>query len=381
MYNNNLKVVPDLTDSKIEIKNDTLIIHNLKIKNQQLVDLLIQKQGQEQILEFIDLISLALEIKKSITLDADIKQMTSATEMVVSQLEKAGKNAFENLEKVINDLGDEHKDSSLIKILKSKFMDNLQFDLSKLFDVTNERSPLFQLKNTLDAISKELNTFKTKTEESKRGTQHGRDFNKVMDGIVKEIASKNGDSAEFVNDIRCEKGCKIGDEVVTINSSIVNGNEIKIVWEFKAEKDFTEQKALKELNEAMNCRKAQSGVFVLARDEKNSKWPEILYFEGKRAIIVVDEDDIDQYLVRFAYLWSKLEVTKDLAKNTKKFDTANLIIKLEEARNAIKGFQNVTKSHTEISTSLESAKKWLSDSRERTEKIFKEIEELIQNNE
>ena len=119
MYNT-LKVVPDLTDSKIEISNDTLIIQNLKIKNQQLVDLLVQKQGQEQILEFIDLISLALEIKKSITLDADIKQMKSATEMVVSQLEKAGKNAFENLEKVINDLGDEHKDSSLIKILKFK---------------------------------------------------------------------------------------------------------------------------------------------------------------------------------------------------------------------------------------------------------------------
>ena len=201
-----------------------------------------------------------------------------------------------------------------------------------------------------------------------------------MDGILKSVAVQNGDSAEYVDAIECEAGCKIGDELIKINPATVNNNDVKIVWEFKTEKGITETSALRELNEAIKCRQAQAGVFVLARDEKNKHWPEFLNFDGRRAIVVVDEDNIDVLIIRYAYYWSRIEAIRSLGDVSKAFDTSKVLVKLEEAKNAIEGFKQVAGAHTGISTSLAQAQDWLSKSRENTQKIFIEIEEIIKNN-
>jgi hypothetical protein len=206
-------------------------------------------------------------------LDEEVKQMHNTANQVSEKLDKAGKIAFDKLENLIADLGNEYKDTSLIKIMKTKFMETIKNELSVTLDLTDERSPLNKLDIKIKAIIDQLNNATVRKEESKRGTAHGRDFNEVMDGILKSVAAQNGDSAEYVNDIACEAGCKIGDEVIKVNQAFTKDTEVKIVWEFKAEKGITETSALRELNEAIKCRQAQAGVFVLARDEKNKHWP------------------------------------------------------------------------------------------------------------
>jgi hypothetical protein len=264
--------------------------------------------------------------------------------------------------------------------MKTKFMETIKNELSVTLDLTDDRSPLNKLDIKIKAIIDQLNNATVRKDESKRGTAHGRDFNEVMDGILKSVAFQNGDSAEYVDAIECEAGCKKGDELIKINPATVNNNDVKIVWEFKTEKGFTDTSALRELNEAIKCRQAQAGVFVLARDEKNKLWPEFLNFDGRRAIVVVDEDNIDVLIIRYAYYWSRIEAIRSLGDVSKTFDTSKVLVKLEEAKNAIRGFQEVAGAHTGISKSLAEAQDWLSKSRENTQKIFIEIEEIIKNN-
>lgn len=375
------KSIPDLANTKIEIIGDQVTIHQLKVINKELANILQEKQGDDQkIVEFLELIDLAVQVKRTINLDEEVKQMHNTANLVSEKLDKAGKIAFDKLESLIADLGNEYKDTSLIKIMKTKFMETIKNELSVTLDLTDDRSPLNKLDIKIKAIIDQLNNATVRKDESKRGTAHGRDFNEVMDGILKSVAVQNGDSAEYVNDIACEAGCKKGDELIKINPATVNNNDVKIVWEFKAEKGFTDRSALIELNDAIKCRQAQAGVIVLARDNKNKHWPEFLNFDGRRAIVVVDEDNIDVLIIRYAYYWSRIEAIRSLGDVSKTFDTSKVLVKLEEAKNAIRGFQEVAGAHTGISTSLAQAQDWLSKSRENTQKIFIEIEEIIKNN-
>jgi hypothetical protein len=375
------KSIPDLASTNIEIIGDQVVIHQLKFVNKELADILKERQGNDQkILEFLELIDLAVQVKRTINLDEEVKQMHNTANLVSEKLDKAGKIAFDRLESLIADLGNEYKDTSLIKIMKTKFMETIKNELSVTLDLTDERSPLNKLDIKIKAIIDQLNNATVRKEESKRGTAHGRDFNEVMDGILKSVAFQNGDSAEYVDAIECEAGCKKGDELIKINPATVNNNDVKIVWEFKTEKGFTDTGALKELNDAIKCRQAQAGVFVLARDEKNKHWPEFLNFDGRRAIVVVDEDNIDVLIIRYAYYWSRIEAIRSLGDASKTFDTSKVLVKLEEAKNAIRGFQQVAGAHTGISKSLAEAQDWLNKSRENTQKIFTEIEEIIKNN-
>lgn len=375
------KSIPDLANTKIKIIGDQVTIHQLKLINKELANILKEKQGDDQkIVEFLELIDLAVQVKRTINLDEEVKQMHNTANLVSEKLDKAGKIAFDKLESLIADLGNEYKDTSLIKIMKTKFMETIKNELSVTLDLTDDRSPLNKLDIKIKAIIDQLNNATVRKDESKRGTAHGRDFNEVMDGILKSVAVQNGDSAEYVNDIACEAGCKIGDEIIKVNQAFTKDTEVKIVWEFKAEKGITETSALRELNEAIKCRQAQAGVFVLARDEKNKHWPEFLNFDGRRAIVVVDEDNIDVLIIRYAYYWSRIEAVRSLGDVSKTFDTSKVLVKLEEAKNAIRGFQQVAGAHTGISKSLAEAQDWLSKSRGDTQKIFIEIEEIIKNN-
>ena len=375
------KSIPDLANTKMEIIGDQITIHQLKLINKELANILQEKQGNDQkIVEFLELIDLAVQVKRTINLDEEVKQMHNTANLVSEKLDKAGKIAFDKLESLIADLGNEYKDTSLIKIMKTKFMETIKNELSVTLDLTDDRSPLNKLDIKIKAIIDQLNNATVRKDESKRGTAHGRDFNEVMDGILKSVAVQNGDSAEYVDAIECEAGCKKGDELIKINPATINNNDVKIVWEFKTEKGFTDTSALRELNEAIKCRQAQAGVFVLARDEKNKLWPEFLNFDGRRAIVVVDEDNIDVLIIRYAYYWSRIEAIRSLGDVSKAFDTSKVLVKLEEAKNAIRSFQQVAGAHTGISKSLVEAQDWLSKSRGDTQKIFIEIEEIIKNN-
>ena len=197
------KSIPDLANTKIKIIGDQVTIHQLKLINKELANILKEQPADDQkIVEFLELIDLAVQVKRTINLDEEVKQMHNTANLVSEKLDKAGKIAFDKLESLIADLGNEYKDTSLIKIMKTKFMETIKNELSVTLDLTDDRSPLNKLDIKIKAIIDQLNNATVRKDESKRGTAHGRDFNEVMDGILKSVAVQNGDSAEYVNCVR-----------------------------------------------------------------------------------------------------------------------------------------------------------------------------------
>ncbi len=70
------KSIPDLANTKIEIIGDQVVIHQLKLINKELANILKEKQGDDQkIVELLELIDLAVQVKRTINLDEEVKQM------------------------------------------------------------------------------------------------------------------------------------------------------------------------------------------------------------------------------------------------------------------------------------------------------------------
>jgi hypothetical protein len=126
----------------------------------------------------------------------------------------------------------------------------------------------------------------------------------------------------------------------------------------------------------MKNRHAQSGVFVLARTEHNATWARFTSHPGRRAVIIVDEDNVDELLVHYAHIWSRVEAVRSLGNVNSAIDFDRLLVAIEEAENALDGLSQVKKSHTEMQTSLNSGVDWLDKTQRALKARFVEIQNI-----
>jgi hypothetical protein len=158
---------------------------------------------------------------------------------------------------------------------------------------------------------------------------------------------------------------------------MTGGHSVKIVWEFKAERDLTQPKILKELAGAIDNRQAKSGVFVLAREPEYEHWASYSFHSGNRLIILVDKDEPDTYLIQFAYLWSRMNAMKDLAANASSLDMEKLQYLFDQAEVTLKDFRNIKTAHTGIETSLGDARRWVGNVENALKAQFAEISSTL----
>ena len=366
--NKPLQVVPDLGDATISVSGNKVRIDKLEIVSADLASLISSKEGHKQILAFIDLVDFALSVNKLANVAADVRELESVAKRVEEKLDEAGDDAFEQLEALIKKQGDETSPEALISLLKTKFIEKVITDL----DPNKEGSPFKEINDNLLELLKKSGA----KAEAKKGTQHGRDLNKTMDTILQDLARQTGDSPLFTNDIESETGSKVGDEVITLDSTFTGGSTVKTVWEFKAVKKVSMTDVLEEISEAMKNRHAQSGVFVLAKTEHNATWARFSSHPGRRAVIIVDEDNVDELLVHYAHIWSRVEAVRSLGNINSAIDFDRLLVAVEEAENALDGLSQVKKSHTEIQTSLESGIDWLDKTQRALKARFVEIQNI-----
>lgn len=366
--NKPLQVVPDLGDATVSVSGNKVRIDKLEIVSADLAALISAREGHEQLLAFIDLVDFALSVNKLANVSADVREIDSVAKRVEEKIEKAGDEAFDELEALIKKQGDETSPDALISLLKTKFIDKVVHDLNP----NNEDSPFKEINDNLLELLKKSGA----KAEAKKGTQHGRDLNKTMDAILQDLARQTGDSPLFTNDIESETGSKVGDEVITLDATFTGGATVKTVWEFKAVKKVSMTDVLEEISEAMKNRHAQSGVFVLARTEHNATWARFTSHPGRRAVIIVDEDNVDELLVHYAHIWSRVEAVRSLGNINSAIDFDRLLVAVEEAENALDGLSQVKKSHTEIQTSLESGVDWLDKTQRALKARFVEIQNI-----
>jgi hypothetical protein len=363
-----IRAVPNLGDVEVSIEGTVVTVDHLRLDNAALATILSSHDESERSLAFVDLLEFALHVNRLANVSADVKELDSVAKRVEENLQQAGDQAFEDLDKLIRNQADETKRDTLISLLKEKFIDRVIEDLKP----TNPKSPFKDISDQLRLLL-EKNAAK---DAGKEGTKHGRDLNENMDALLQQLATESGDFPLYTNHIPTESGSKVGDEVITIDPTFTNGHDAKTVWEFKAVQKVTVQAALAELNEAMLNRKAQAGVFVLARTAHNASWARFTAHPGRRAIIVIDEDDIDPLLVHYAHIWSRIEAVRSFGAKEATIDFDKLQIAVEKAKKALDGLSEVVAGHTGIQTSLDQAVKWIGSSQRELREQFKEIQSL-----
>ena len=353
--------------SSLKIENKTVVINNLRISNAELVEYLQTKNDSER--AFLDLIEAALMVRRLSDVAIEVEALNTVADRVSDSVEKAGATAVDDFTALIKKHTNTEDPSGLARILIDQLVPAVASELNPL----NKKSPMYKIYDPLIDLVQRVANQDGATEARNNSSSKGKDFNATMDGILQSIASQSGDQIEFVNDVKSATGLKVGDEIVTIPQEYTGGQTIKIVWEFKAERDLTQPSILKELASAIENRQAQAGVFVLALEPEYEKWSRHSFASGNRLLILVDKDDPDKYLIQFAYLWSRMVAMKDLNKGSEAFDIEKIQYLFDQAEVALKDMRNIKTAHTGIESSLSDARRWVESVEKALKQKFAEI--------
>jgi hypothetical protein len=362
--------VIQLNSNLITIENTTIHIHDLHFENDELAEFLRSHEDKKAAL--IELLKAAMLVHRLSSVSAETEALGAVAEKVRLSVEKAGDNAVEDITALLKSHTDIKNPGGLAIILKDQVSKMLSAELSP----TNQNSPLQPLLRTvnevLERVSEKVGIDKAEEKSNKKGA----DFNKTMHGIVAGIGSASDHEVEYTNDVLSSRGSKVGDSVVTLPSHVTGLDPLKIVWEYKAERKLTLNGILKELDEALRNRDAGAGVFVLAKEQEYESWPIEQVFSGNRMVIIVDKNDPDIYLVRYAALWAKIMVVKDLTTSTNSADVGKIAHLLDQAEITLKDFRNVTSAHNKIATGLSDAQRWAKEIENKLKLQLNQVSEI-----
>ena len=376
-----IRAVPNIVGADLRIEGDNVTIKNLTIADGELAQYLSTKDGAEQVLLLIELIETAMQIQRMANTSADVKELNSVAKHVRETMKTAGDEAFTGLQKLIQDQGEENKPGTLINLLRTKLVDQVISEL----DPTKETSPFHSINEQLVALLAKSAGEKATAESYANSREKGIDFEELLDQMIQLEAVVHGDDAQFTGDFASPSGDKTGDEVVTINPAVTNNEEIRIVWEAKTDKTFKDTKGrlkrdrvASELDDAMSNREAICGIFVSdARGVDMTKQPAWQEFDGNKLIIVLDDENPDQRLIRMAYLWSRWIVLRSQEQEEGELDFAAIERVIASLQREFDGLANLKRLHTPIETNILAAKKWVNEFEETLDELMDELRELM----
>jgi len=376
-----VRAVPNIVGADLRIEGDTVSIKNLTISDSELASYLSTKVGPEQVLLLLDLIDTAMQIQRMANTSADVKELNSVAKQVRQTMKTAGEEAFTNLENLIQDQADEKKPGALINLLKTKLIEQVISEL----DPAKETSPFHSISEQLITLLGKSAGEKATKDAYNLSREKGIDFEDLLDQLIQPEAEVHGDDAQFTGDTPSPSGDKTGDEVVTLNLSATNNEEIRIVWEAKTDKSFKDtkgrlkrDKVANELDSAMENREALCGIFVSdARGIDLTKQPVWQEFDGNKLIIVIDDEDPDQRLIRMAYLWSRWIVLRSQEQEEGQLDYVAIERVLAALQREFDGLSNLRRLHTPIKTNVLAAEKWVDSFEESLDELMDELRELM----
>jgi len=218
-----------------------------------------------------------------------------------------------------------------------------------------------------------LETFRVRREEAARSSLHGHTFEYAAGELLQLDAQHTGDICERLSGTPGREGRKTGDYVLTLGpESAAPG--VRIVCECKADKGYTEAKALDEIALARKNREARIGVFIVARESATEGFT-ALRRVGPDILVVWDAEDptTDVYLTAALSIARALVVEQHRESGRSEAD-------VREIEQSIRGIErlaitvesiahdarNIVKKGTKIGKAAEGVK----------EKLVEEVERL-----
>lgn len=369
-----INTVTPIYSANVEVDGDGTRISNLHVAIPGLARALSQLKPEEQSSHVINLLTLGHTVFELSKNSKDMIQFQSLVTTLNIDTKKTHDDGLTKLQILLAKHADGDSEDGLVNKVEAA-AENALWDALSL---ENEKNPLKPLMLLLTSVHAGLaEKFGAKSAED-NSPYKGGTFNENMNSIHQEIASSLGDSTEYVNDVFAPNGKKDGDQIYDISSDITGGQTLRIVSEFKTEQGITIQAIKKELDASMKTRDAQAGIFFVNREGKNRSWQPFQTLTGNRFAVVVDKDDIDPYLVRYAIMHARLALLKTLA-NTEDdgVDIQKLRYLFDQAEVSLKSMSNVKSAHTEIERGLTDARHWVDKVENQIKGTFKEIKEVF----
>jgi hypothetical protein len=177
------------------------------------------------------------------------------------------------LQGFVDDLFDEAKRDSAIgrmKVLLGSYFDGDASRLAQLLDPTRLGSPLHQFRSEMaegfKVIGEKLAALEAagaaRASERAKGSAKGGDFEEAVEAMLGELARGSGDLLERTGtETGAMMSSKKGDFVLTLNSDVTAGNELRVVVECKDR--YVSGRAMRdELREAKSNRDAAVALVV-----------------------------------------------------------------------------------------------------------------------
>lgn len=369
-----ISTVTPIYSASVEVDGDGVRISNLHVVIPGLAKALSKLTTEEQSSHVINILTLGHTVFELSKNSKDMIQFQSIVSSFNSETKKTHDDGLTKLQSLLAKHTDGESEDGLVTKVETA-TENALWDALSL---ENEKNPLKPLMLLLTSVHAGLaEKFGAKNAED-NSPYKGGTFNENMNAIHQEIATSLGDSTEYVNDVFAPNGKKDGDQIYDISSDITGGQTLRIVSEFKTEQGITIQAIKKELDASMKTREAQAGIFFVNREGKNRSWQPFQILTGNRFAVVVDKDDIDPYLVRYAVMHARLALLKTLA-NTEDdgVDTQKLRYLFDQAEVSLKSMSNIKSAHTEIERGLTDARNWVDKVENQIKGTFKEIKEVF----
>jgi hypothetical protein len=185
-------------------------------------------------------------------------------------------------------------------------------------------------------------------------TGKGFRFEDVVDACVSRIAAQHGDVAERVGTETGVSGSQKGDELVTLNADDTNGYEARFALEAKTRK-LTMRNTLAELDDAIENRDAYAAIAVFSTQEK-APTSVPFHYAGNKAIVVLDDEGLDDSALRLAYMWARWVVRRDLCGGSAdEVDFERVTTLIDDASRAIDRCTQIRKYHTQARNGIDKA--------------------------
>ncbi len=369
-----INAVTQIHSGVIDVDGDVVRFKNMSVHQPALARALSELSEQERSERVINILNLGQLIFEMSENSKEMIQFQSLVGQLTSNTQKINTDGLNKLEELLDKHTDDKSEDSLVSKVSSEAVDALWNAL----DLDNEKNPLKPLMTLLRSVSTSLSESQGAKDAQDNSPHKGGTFNERMNGLHQRVAVSFGDTTEYVNDVFAANGKKDGDQIYDISPEITGGTPLRIVSEFKTEKNVTIQSIKKALDASMITREAQAGIFFVHREGKNESWEPLQMLPGNRFVVVVDKDDIDFYLVRSAIMHARLYLLKSLAESKKdEIDVDRLKHLFDKADINLKALSNVKTAHTEIETGLKNARLWVDNVDKGLKTNFKEIEEVF----
>lgn len=220
-------------------------------------------------------------------------------------------------------------------------------------DPDREGTPLYRLKEFLREevrgelreeireIKEELQQEETEAQIRQRTTLKGKDFEADVESLLEDLVHGTNNQVEFTGDTEGElTGRDVGDFVVTLGDT---GQ--RIVIESKSEQNYTQPKIKHEMDEAIENRDADYGMFVTECESYVPRKVGYLKEFDNRILSVAlsanEDDSVDPRLLKIGFNWATMRTIQAGVEAGDAVDAEAIQSRVTEVRDAVDRFRTV----------------------------------------